>query len=66
MSVMRVSLDQHVARRLGEMGLVKGASVRLVSRDESSVVVSVGGSRLALGGQMARCIWVSPCAHRRP
>jgi len=50
-----------IRRRLAEMGLNPGETIRVVQSDMSGpMVVAVRGSRLALGRGMAHRIEVSP------
>ena len=50
-----------LARTLA-LGLVPGTPVRLVRAFGGPAIISVRGSRLALGRQMAERIWVEPLA----
>lgn len=46
-------------KRLSELGLVEGTELSVVNRfSGGTVVVKIGGSRLALAKGMADCIWV--------
>lgn len=46
-------------RRLCELGLVEGQQLSIINRPgRQMMVVKVGGSRLALTGGMADCVWV--------
>jgi ferrous iron transport protein A len=46
---------------LFELGLVPGASVRVVARGVAgALVVAVGDARVALDARMARQMWVKP------
>lgn len=46
-------------QRLCELGLVEGQEIAVVNRcRQGMMVVRVGGSRLALAGDMAKHVWV--------
>jgi len=45
-------------RRLAEMGLVKGAVVRVIRNDRGPLIIALGESRLALGFGMAQKVIV--------
>lgn len=47
--------------RLMGLGLRVGSEVRVLQRRGQGVVVSNGGTRVALGGNIARRIVVNPC-----
>lgn len=51
--VARVRGPQDLRQRMAEMGFVQGAEVKVVSRVNGDVVVSVKGATLALNGDMA-------------
>lgn len=54
-----------LARRLTDMGLTTGKEVEVLTRETGPVVVSCGGSRLALGQGMCDKIMVQPLRHGR-
>lgn len=45
-------------RRLAEMGLVKGAVVRVIRNDRGPLIIALGEARLALGFGMAQKVIV--------
>lgn len=47
------------AKRLREMGCVEGSSAVIIS-NRSNVILQVGDTRLAINGNLARTILVSP------
>ena len=51
--VVRVRGPQDLRQRMAEMGFVQGAEVKVVSRVNGDVVVSVKGATLALNRDMA-------------
>lgn len=51
--VARVRGPQDLRQRMAEMGFVQGAEVKVVSRVNGDVVVSVKGATLALNRDMA-------------
>lgn len=51
------SLDE--AKRLREMGCVEGIRAVIIS-NQSNVILQVGDTRLAINGNLARTILVSP------
>ncbi|NLJ40774.1 MAG: ferrous iron transport protein A [Clostridiales bacterium] len=48
------------SRRLYEMGFNRGSSVQMVKNDIGPVIVSLAGSKIALGKGLARKILVQP------
>ena len=51
------SLDE--ARRLREMGCVEGARAMVIS-NQKNVIIQAGDTRLAINGNLARTILVTP------
>jgi len=52
----------HVRKRLSDLGLTPGITIRVVQRDpKGPIVIAVKNSRLALGRGMAHKIMVEPC-----
>ncbi|MGI6230268.1 MAG: FeoA family protein [Tractidigestivibacter sp.] len=56
-SVVRVSGRPALKQHLAEMGFVEGASVKVVSRVNGDVLISVKGSTFALGRALAMHIY---------
>lgn len=56
--VERVCGPGEQSLRLSELGLVPGADISVLSRNNGMVVVRLGGARLALAGGMADCVLV--------
>ncbi len=56
--VERVCGPDEQSLRLSELGLVPGADISVLSRNNGMVVVKIGGARLALAGGMADCVLV--------
>jgi Fe2+ transport system protein FeoA len=53
-----VQIDHCVVRRLRELGLTPGVEVRIVQDAGGPMLVSVRGSRVALGRDLAAKMWV--------
>jgi Fe2+ transport system protein FeoA len=51
-------VERCVAHRLLELGLTPGAELRVVQDSGGPMVVSVRGSRVALGRELAERLWV--------
>lgn len=57
--VEKVTGPDTQVRRLAELGLVSGAEVSVLTRGSSdTVVLKVGGSRLALARDLVDSVWV--------
>jgi Fe2+ transport system protein FeoA len=57
-----VQVDHCVVLRLRELGLTPGVQVRVVQDTGGPMLVSVRGSRVALGRDLTRNIWVELAA----
>ena len=56
----RIGGNRDLRARLASLGLIPGTELIVIRRNLSgSFIVSVGDGRLALGQEMARCLWVS-------
>ena len=60
LQVVKVAGDSRIVKHLASLGIVEGATLNLIDSSSNGVVVSVLGSRLALGNDVARNIRVSP------
>jgi ferrous iron transport protein A len=58
--VIALRAGRNLDRRLTELGLNIGSSLRVVQRQGSGLVVSRGEARIAIGGGMAMKIMVVP------
>jgi len=59
--IVRVAGGHGLRRRLGEMGLLPGETVRVaVAGGRGPVILEVKGSKIALGAGMARHIFARP------
>ncbi len=56
--IRRVGGSDEVRRHLGDMGLVPGTAVTVVSTNGGNVIVSVKGCRIAVSREMADRIFV--------
>lgn len=56
--IVRVSADSKTLKRLGDMGVIPGAELTLLSCANGNAVVNVRGSRIALDRNIARSIIV--------
>lgn len=59
LTVTHVHGHDETARHLHDLGIVEGAKVRLLSREGKSVILVLGGSRIALDSGLASRIMVS-------
>jgi Fe2+ transport system protein FeoA len=57
-----MQIDHCVVRRLRELGLTPGVEVRIVQDAGGPMLVSVRGSRVALGRDLAAKMWVELAA----
>lgn len=57
-----MDIDHCVVRRLRELGLTPGVEVRVVQDAGGPMLVSVRGSRVALGRDLAEKMWVELAA----
>ncbi len=58
LTVTHVHGHDEVTRHLRDLGIVAGAKVRLLSKQGRSVIVALGGSRIALDPDLASRIMV--------
>lgn len=56
----RCDIERISARRLRELGLTPGVELRVTQNAGGPLLISVRGTRLALGRELARRIWVFP------
>jgi ferrous iron transport protein A len=56
--IRRISGDPATRQRLAELGFVTGAQVQVLGQSQGGVILRVKGSRVALGQDMARHIFV--------
>jgi ferrous iron transport protein A len=47
-----------IRRRLAEMGLIRGATIRVIKNDIGPLIIALGESRMVLGFGMAQKIMV--------
>ena len=60
-NVLSVDAGHKLTMRLKEMGFINGASVRIIKSDiNGPIIVSVNGSKYALGRGMAMKILITP------
>jgi ferrous iron transport protein A len=59
-TVARISGLQDTRRFLNDLGFVDGSSVKIINRAGDNVIIEVKGSKVAIGGEMARKIMVKP------
>lgn len=58
--LQRVSGNQEMRNRLASLGFVPGAELTVVRKDlRGSLIVSLKECRMALGREMACCMWVN-------
>ena len=56
-TVISLSLDQAIMRRLEALGLTRGTDIKILNRNrQGSVILMVRGSRLALGRKITETI----------
>ncbi len=60
-----MQVDHCVILRLRELGLTPGVQVRVVQDSGGSMLVSVRGSRVALGRDLTRNMWVELAPDRK-
>ncbi|MBQ9727326.1 MAG: ferrous iron transport protein A [Kiritimatiellae bacterium] len=56
--IKKIAGNDKVRRHLQELGLVMDATVTVVSSETDNVILGVGDSRVAIGGDLARRIMV--------
>ncbi|MBU5592265.1 FeoA domain-containing protein [Clostridium sp. MSJ-4] len=56
--INKLMLQEDMNKKLQEMGFFNGAEVQVIKNDGRSVIVSLGGGRLALGKGMANKIMI--------
>lgn len=56
--IKKIAGNDKVRRHLQELGLVMDATVTVVSSENDNVILGVGDSRVAIGGDLARRIMV--------
>lgn len=58
LTVLHVHGRDEITRHLHDLGIVEGAKVRLLSKEGKSVILILGGSRMALDSGLASRIMV--------
>lgn len=58
LTVLHVHGHDEITRHLHDLGIVEGAKVRLLSKEGKSVILILGGSRMALDSGLASRIMV--------
>lgn len=57
--VYDISAGQRASKRLYEMGFNKGSELKVVKNDRGPIIVSLSGTKIALGRGLAQKIMVS-------
>ncbi len=58
MQIVKIAANSKVCRHLGDLGIVAGAEIVLLSDSNGNMIVRVNDSRLALDSSVARSIVV--------
>ena len=58
LTITHVHGNDGIIRRLHDLGIVKGAEVRLISQDGKAVILALQGARIALDPDMSARIMV--------
>lgn len=63
--VKEIKQEQKMKKRLQDMGLTKGAKIKVLSNDTNgSFILNVRGSRVVLGKVITESIFVEPSSHK--
>ena len=60
LTVMAIKADKSQVRRLADLGLRVGKTIKIIQKNGAGVVVGIQGLRLAIGPAQAKAILVSP------
>ena len=58
--VMSICGTGHLARTLGQLGIMTGVELMIIQKAKESVIVRIGESRYALGAGAASMVLVEP------
>lgn len=58
LKIARVKGKEETIRFLGNLGFVTGADIEVVSESAGNMIVNVKGSRIAIGKDMAKRIYI--------
>ncbi|MGL4992426.1 MAG: FeoA family protein [Sarcina sp.] len=59
--VKRILMDEENSKRFMEIGLTNSNEIKIVQNNGSSLILSIGGTRLGLDSTAARKILVEQC-----
>ena len=60
LKLVAIHAGQKLTRRLAEMGLTRGVTLEIIQADGGPLLISVRGSRIALGRGIAHKLHVAP------